>query len=186
MRAELYRFLAGFLSQPPSEADLAAAAGLSGGDNDLGAAIGTFARIAAATGAGDANTEFHDLFIGVARGELLPFGSYYQTGFLNEKPLARLRRDMTALGIARTRGNKDPEDHISSVLEMMAGLIEGTWGPPGTTGGQQTFFSRHIDSWAPHFFKDLETAEKSVLYAPLGTVGRLFMDIERSAFAMAA
>ena len=42
------------------------------------------------------------LFIGVGRGELLPFASVYMTGFLNEKPLATLRNDMVTLGVERS------------------------------------------------------------------------------------
>ena len=188
LRAQIYRLLAGFLSQSPTQDNLKIAAGLVGGEGEFGAAIDTFAKIAGQVEPEAAETEFHDLFIGVTRGELLPYGSYYQTGFLNEKPLANLRADMALKGIERVEGLKEPEDHISSVLEMMAGLIEGAYGASGTAPvslvEQKQFFEKHVQSWATHFFKDLEEAKHSVLFAPLGTIGRLFMEIEQTGFGM--
>ncbi len=184
LRAQIYQLLAGFLSGPPGDDDLSAAANLVGDESEFGTAIGNFAKIAGKNGVAAADTEYHDLFIGVTRGELLPYGSYYQTGFLNEKPLAKLRRDMDRLGIERAADLKEPEDHISSVLEIMAGLIEGSYGKPLSLVGQKRFFQEHIETWVPKFFSDLEAAKYSVLYAPLGAIGRLFMEIEKEAFEM--
>ncbi len=184
LRAQVYQLLAGFLSTPPSIEDLNIAASLVGDESEFGQVIGNFAKIAGKSDVATADTEYHDLFIGVTRGEILPYGSYYQTGFLNEKPLAKLRRDMDQLGIERVADLKEPEDHISSVLEIMAGLIEGAYGKPLSLAGQKRFFQEHIETWVPNFFSDLEAAKYSVLYAPLGTIGRLFMEIEKEAFEM--
>lgn len=184
LRAQIYRLLAGFLSNSPDQNTLDVASLLKGDDSDFGHAIDNFAKLAKRTGLETADAEFHDLFIGVTRGELLPYGSYYQTGFLNEKPLANLRSDMAAKNIERIANLNEPEDHISSVLEMMAGLIEGAYGQQMQLLDQKQFFNKHVDSWANHFFKDLEEAKNSVLYAPLGTIGRLFMKIEQDAFEM--
>ncbi len=184
LRTQMYRMLANFLSNPPDKITLQAASDLQAEQGEIGDAISNFAKIAARTVTETAETEYHDLFIGVTRGELLPFGSYYQTGFLNEKPLANLRADMSRLGIERSLNSQDPEDHIASLFEMMAGLIDGTFGESLSLAEQKHFFNKHIDSWASHFFSDLEGAKKSVLYAPIGTIGRLFMDIERDAFKM--
>ena len=184
LRAQIYRLLAGFLSESPDRDSLNAAGGLNGDDGEFGRAINNLAQVAQKIDSATADTEFHDLFIGVTRGELLPYGSYYQTGFLNEKPLATLRRDMVRLGVERVRDLNEPEDHIASVLEMMAGFIEGAYGAPLSLDEQKQFFAPHVHSWAPHFFSDLEGAKYSVLYAPLGTIGRLFMKIEQDAFEM--
>ncbi len=184
LRAQIYRFLAGFLSEQPERKNLENAAGMSGDSGELGVAFSNFARLAGRVDLAAAQAEYHDLFIGVTRGELLPYGSYYLTGFLNEKPLANLRRAMATLGIERAEGLSEPEDHISSVLEIMAGMIEGAYGAPLSLDEQKAFFNKHVNSWAPVFFKDLEGAKNSVLYAPFGTIGRLFLDIEQRAFAM--
>ena len=184
LRAQIYRLIARFLSAPPSEADLGAAASLQGDDSDIGRAISTFAHIAGRSRASEVAEEYHVLFIGLGRGELVPFGSYYLTGFLNEKPLAKLRQDMARLGIARDPDIRDPEDHIASLAEMMAGLIDGAFGDPLPLDEQKRFFNTHIGCWAPYFFRDLQQAKSSVLYSALGAVGSTFLEIEEGAFAL--
>ncbi len=184
LRAQIYRLIARFLSAPPSEADLEAAASLQGDDSDIGRAISTFAHIAGRSRASEVAEEYHVLFIGLGRGELVPFGSYYLTGFLNEKPLAKLRQDMARLGIARDPDIRDPEDHIASLAEMMAGLIDGAFGDPLPLDEQKRFFNTHIGCWAPYFFRDLQQAKSSVLYSALGAVGSTFLEIEEGAFAL--
>jgi TorA maturation chaperone TorD len=69
-------------------------------------------------------------------------------------------------------------------MDMMAGLITGEFGEPAPLDEQKKFFESHLGNWAKHFFADLEGAKTSVLYATLGTIGRHFMDIEETAFAM--
>ncbi|MGH6815367.1 MAG: TorD/DmsD family molecular chaperone [Hyphomicrobiaceae bacterium] len=184
LRAHAYRLLARFLSAPPSAADLRWAAALQSDDTPFGKAVSAFARVCARTTVQAASDEYHTLFIGLTRGELVPYGSYYLSGFLHEKPLAKLRGDMQQLGIARDPAMSDPEDHIASELEIMAGLIDGSYGPPPTLAAQQRFFEVHIGSWAPYFFRDLAGAQSSLLYAALGAIGSAFLAIEESAFRM--
>ena len=184
LRAELYGLLASLLARSPSAEILERCSALSGDSSQLGRAFSTLADAAKRFDADQVADEFQNLFIGLGRGELLPFGSYYLTGFLNEKPLAKLREDMAALGIARADDVSEPEDGIASVCEMMAGLIDGRFGAPVSLDGQRQFFSRHVEPWAGHFFADLEGAKNSAFYKPVGTIGRLFMEIEREAFRM--
>ena len=184
LRADLYSTLATLLSAPPSKQTLDAIAALSGDASDLGEGITALAAVAKATGEKAAEREFNALFIGLGRGELLPYASYYLTGFLNEKPLARLRGHMAELGIQRNPDVKEPEDHIATLCEMMAGLITGAHGIRLSVEDQHAFFNTHVATWAPHFFKDLEAAKGSVFYAPVGKIGRAFMEIEIEAFRM--
>ncbi|MBZ0215561.1 MAG: molecular chaperone TorD family protein [Fimbriimonadaceae bacterium] len=184
LRAHLYRLLAGYLARPPSEETLTAAASMSGDESELGRAVHSFGRIARGVTVAQVDKEYHDLFIGLGRGELLPYASYYLTGFLMEKPLARLRTDMDRLGIARNESVKEPEDHVGALMDMMAGLILGAFAEPGDVAAQKRFFDDHIGQWASHFFRDLEGAKSSVFYATLGTIGRIFMEIEQTAFSM--
>lgn len=184
MRAQVYRLLARFLSAPPSQSDLEAAAALEGDDTAFGRAISTFAHIAARSRASEVADEYQVLFIGLGRGELVPYGSYYLTGFLNEKPLAKLRQDMARLGIERDPSVREPEDHIASLAEMMAGLIDGGFGVPLPLSEQKRFFDTHFGSWASYFFRDLQEAKSSVLYAALGAVGSAFLEIEEGAFVL--
>ncbi len=184
LRAQLYRFLANLLSKPASEADLNAAGTLSGDETAIGCAINGLAKAARQTSETDVAEQFQDLFIGIGRGEFVPFGSYYLTGFLHEKPLAKLRTDLAELGLARDDSFSEPEDHISAELETMACLIDGSLGPMLILSAQNTFFDKHLGSWAPHFFRDLSETDTSKFYAAVGTVGVAFMEIEKQAFAM--
>ncbi|MDJ0946512.1 MAG: molecular chaperone TorD family protein [Kiloniellales bacterium] len=186
LRAQCYWLLARLLACAPDRDFLAQVGRLKGDETDLGRAIN--ALVAAARGASTSalEEEYFNLFIGVGHGELVPYASYYLTGFLHEKPLANLRLDMTRLGIARAEGVTQPEDNISSLCEMMAGMIMGDFGAPVDLSAQHSFFERHIGSWAPRFFEDLEAARNAAFYMPVGTIGRLFMAVENEAFKMAA
>jgi len=184
LRADFYNFLGLLLASPPDQILLDQVAGLTGDDTDLGQAIQAMARVAKVTKPAAAEREFNALFIGLGRGELLPYASFYLTGFLNEKPLAQLRNDMAARGITRAQNVFEPEDNIASLMEMMAGMIIGRFGSAATLDDQKAFWNKHIGPWATHFYSDLEAAENSVLYASVGTAGRVFMEIEREAFRM--
>lgn len=184
LRADLYAMLAQILSAAPSQEFLTNAAELSGDGSELGEGINALAKVAGVTAPTSVEREYNALFIGLGRGELLPYASYYLTGFLNEKPLARLRGHMAQFGIERNPDVKEPEDHMATLCEMMAGLIRGTYGQVFSVEDQHAFFNTHIATWATHFFTDLEAAEGSVFYAPVGKIGRAFMEIEIEAFRM--
>ncbi|TCD11920.1 TorD/DmsD family molecular chaperone [Oricola cellulosilytica] len=184
LRANVYRLLARALSAPADEQFLGVLRGMSGDGTDLGTAFDALRGAASAATVADAQDEYQDLFIGIGRGELVPYGSYYLTGFLNEKPLARLRNDMAPLGIARAEDRKEPEDHAGALCEMMAGLIDGSFAGPASLATQKDFFTKHLGSWMPHFFRDLEKAKNAKLLKPIGSIGRIFMEIEDAAFEM--
>lgn len=183
-RAELYDYLGVILSRPPDETLLRQTGALTGDESEMGQAVSTLAKLARATTAAAAEKEFNRLFIGLGRGELLPYASYYLTGFLNEKPLALLRRDMAARGLARAETVFEPEDNIASLMEMMAAMIAGRFSAPAGLEKQKVFFNRHIAPWAAYFFADLEGAKNSVFYAPVGRFGRVFMEVEAESFRM--
>ena len=184
LRARIYRLLARLLEGPADQTLLDVAAGLKGDETPLGAGIRTLAAHAMRATPAAVAEEYFELFVGIGRGELVPYASYYLTGFLNERPLARLRGEMAELGIARAAGVTEPEDHIAALCQMMAGLIEGSFDAPAGLAVQRRFFERHMAAWAPRFFTDLETARAAVLYAPVGAIGGAFMAIETTAFAM--
>ena len=184
LRADLYNFLGLLLAGPPDEMLLAQCASLTGDEGELGQAITALAKVAKVTKPKALVSEYNRLFIGLGRGELLPYASYYLTGFLNEKPLAALRQDMRARGLERSANVFEPEDNIASLMEMMGAMIVGRFASPADLDTQKTFFNRHIGPWASHFFTDLEGAKNSVFYAPVASVGKAFMEIEAEAFRM--
>lgn len=183
-RARIYGLLAGLLAAPADADTLENLAALPDDDSQLGQALGALSRLAGTVRADEVAREYHDLFIGVGRGELLPYASYYLTGFLNEKPLAKLRGRMAELGIERDPSVKEPEDHVAALMDMMSGLITGSFGTALDLAGQKRFFDDHIGAWAPHFFRDLEGAGGSRFHAPVGALGRVFLEIEAAAFDM--
>jgi len=185
LRANVYALLARFLARPPGKAALAEAAGWSGDDTEFGQAVSRLAKSAASADSETVKDEYAALFIGVGRGELLPYGSYYLTGFLNEKPLARVRQSLRELGVERDPAIKDPEDHIAALLDVMVGLILGTFHGGSDLAAQKRFFNDHIAPWADYFFKDLEEAKTADLFKAVGSVGRAFLAIEKAAFEMA-
>jgi len=181
-RAQEYALLAVLLARAPDQGLLKQLSALRGDATPLGLAHVALAEAASAVSADEVEREFFDLFIGIGRGELLPYGSYYLTGFLHERPLARLRADLVTLGIERTEGNAEPEDQAATLCEIMAGLAGGRLGAPA--GSDRRIFEKHVGPWMSRFFSDLENAKASRFYEPVGTIGRLFMDIETEAFAL--
>lgn len=183
-RAQEYSLLAALLRAAPSQDLLDRLAQLQGDASPIGMAHVALGEAAAKTTAEMAEREYFDLFIGIGRGELLPYGSYYLTGFLHERPLARLREDLNILGIERSTGVSDPEDHAAILCEIMAGLITRKF--PSEAGADRKFFEKHMAPWIGRFFKDLERAEGAKFYRAVGQLGREFMDIESEAFALSA
>jgi len=183
LRAHEYGLLALLFGRAPTAELLERVALLRGDASPLGLAHIELAEAAAACEGDAVAREFFDLFVGLGRGELLPYASYYLTGFLHERPLARVREDLARLGVERVEAQREPEDHIAILCEVMAGLCAGRF---GESGADRAFFERHLKPWAGRFFADCETSRQGRFYRAAGTVGRLFMDIETQAFAMEA
>jgi TorA maturation chaperone TorD len=181
-RALEYAMLGALLLRAPTATVLAQLARLQGDATPLGLAHIALAEAATATETAAVQREYFELFIGVGRSELLPYASYYLTGFLNERPLARLRGDLRVLGLARAPGRGEPEDHLGTLCEIMSGMAARRF--PVEDGAERQFYLRHIEPWAARFFLDLETARAAAFYRAVGTVGRTFMHIEAEAFAM--
>ena len=182
-RAQEYALLARLLTRAPDTSLLKQIAQVRGDATPLGVAHFELAEAAKYADVAKVEREFFDLFIGVGRGELLPYASYYLTGFLHERPLARLRNDLTRLGIVRAEGVAEPEDHAGILCEVMSGLANGQLPTPERSS--RSIFEKHMAPWVGRFFNDLEHAEAAKFYRRLGTVGRVFTEIETEAFALA-
>jgi TorA maturation chaperone TorD len=186
-RAQEYALLATLLARAPDRDLLTRLARLKSDASPLGLAHRRLAEAASAADAARLEREYFNLFVGVGRGEMLPYGSYYLTGFLHERPLARLRSDLADLGIARAEEQCEPEDHIAILCEVMAGLAGGRFA--ATAGDdprrvEKQFFDKHVAPWARRFFADLERAEAADFYRAVAAVGATFIDVETEAFAL--
>ena len=182
LRAAEYDLLSLLLGKAPDSDTLLRVAALKGDASDLGMTHVELAVAADATDHSTVSREFFDLFIGLGRGDLLPYASYYMTGFLHERPLARVRHDLEALGIERAGSSREPEDHIAILLEVMAGLARGDF--EADFAEQARFFDRHLKPWASRLFADLEVSRSAKFYQAVGRVGRVFIELESEAFTL--
>ncbi len=184
VRAQAYLLLARLLLQAPDQRLLNELARLKGDATPFGLAMIGLARSAASGAVEAIDREFFTVFIGVGRGEAVPYGSYYQTGFLNERPLARVREDLTRFGVERRADAFEPEDHLGSLFEVMAGLIVGEFTADATAADR--FFKRHIERWALRFFDDLAATPGADFYRAVAAVGQVFLSIESEAMTLPA
>ena len=184
LRADMYSFLANlFRSEPDSEL-INQLKSLESDESPIGKSIKTLTKLASSLDLPTIRDEYMRIFVGVGRGEILPFASYYLTGFLKDKPLAKLRQDMEKIGIKLEDNVKEPEDHIASIFDMMAGLIVGEFNKKFSSAEQKDFFNKHLAPWVDLLMKDIESSKIAVFYSPIGTIGKEFMEIERASFSM--
>jgi len=183
-RAAFYSLLAALLRNAPDADVLAYCLSLDTTDqkSELGAAVNTLVLAAKHSEPQRLKEEFHELFIGLGRGELVPYGSWYQTGFLMERPLGQLRADLAKLGFERSDDVHEPEDHIAALMEVMAMLIYE--GAPQEQ--QRLFFETHLSSWAKDFMNDLSVAETATFYRSVARLGSAFVAIESQYLSLTA
>jgi TorA maturation chaperone TorD len=93
-----------------------------------------------------------------------------------------LRADLSKLGIERAAGQAEPEDHAAILCEIMASLASHRF--PAPAGADRELFEQHLAPWIGRFFADLERAEAADVYRRVGTLGRVFVEIEAEAFAL--
>lgn len=175
-RAGAWALIGRLLRAAPDEAMLQQLKNMddSADDGELGLSMSMLALAAQQTTATSADDEFHALFVGLGRGELVPYGSWYLTGYLMEKPLSLLRDDLEALGYQRDASVKEPEDHAAALAEVMSLLISD--GADLKT--QERFFATHVSSWIGRFFTDLSQAESAIFYRAAGRFGLAYIAFE--------
>jgi TorA maturation chaperone TorD len=181
-RAQEYALLSILLARSPDSEMLGRLTLLGGDLSPLGMAHAGLAEAAGRTGEQRAGREYFDLFAGLGKGMLLPYASHYLTDSLYGRPLGRVRESLELLGIEKVAGHTEPEDHAAILCEIMAGLIAHNIAAPA--GADREFFAKHLASWIRRFFVDLEKAKSVEFYARVGTLGRVFIDIETEAFAL--
>jgi TorA maturation chaperone TorD len=183
-RAQEYALIAALLMRAPDAQLLANLATLRGDASPLGLAHAALADAAGHAEVAGVEREYFNLFIGIGRGELLPYASYYLSGFLQDRPLARLRDDLATIGIARAEGVVEPEDHAGILCEIMSGLASRRL--PAPPESDRMIFEKHMAPWIGRFFSDLENSQAADFYRRVGTLGRTFTDIETEAFDLPA
>jgi len=178
VRANAYSLLARLLASPPDESVLGLLRGIDpvgDADADMAGAWQALRLAAERADVAALDDEYHDLFIGIGRGELVPYGSWYLTGFMMDQPLALLRADLAALGFERQDEVREPEDHVAALCEVMA-MLAGEGEPIDV---QQRFFQRHVEGWITTFCLDLQRAKTARFYRAVGALAEAFFSVER-------
>jgi TorA maturation chaperone TorD len=185
VRINTYRLLATLLAAAPSEDVLSLLqqidAPTHNGDSGMAASWQSLRLAGQRATVEDVSDEYFDLFIGLGRGELVPYGSWYTTGFLMDRPLSVLRQDLAALGFERQEDIREPEDHAAALCETMSLIIDSDEIPFET---QRKFFNDHIGTWIERFFVDLQEAKAARFYRSVGQFGQQFIEIENQYLAM--
>jgi TorA maturation chaperone TorD len=125
-------------------------------------------------------TEYHDLFIGLGKGEVVPYASWYLTGFLMEQPLSDLRDDLRTLGFERSSDIPEPEDHAAALCEVISVMI----GDDASLAQQRQFFESHMQNWMGRFFEDLAGASSAEFYQSVAEFGAAFIEFEQAYMSM--
>jgi len=141
-------------------------------------------QVIKATGASAAANEYDALFQGVGKPEVFLYGSYYLTGFLNERPLVQLRHDLHALGLARDETRGETEDHISFVLEVMRYLIAGDDVAVCNLERQRVFFRAHVQTWVESLCEAVAAHPRANVYRAVAALTRAFVQVETQGFDM--
>jgi TorA maturation chaperone TorD len=181
-RAREYALLSTLLTSSPDAPMLERLACLRSDATRLGAAHGALAKAAGRASVESVQREYSDLFLGLNPGGLFPYASYYLAGALQGRPLARLREALQRLGVERTPGRPEPEDHAATLMEIMSGLAGGRIA--AAPGAEREMFDEHLAPWIGRFFADLEKAGPADFYAAVGALGRVFIEIETEAFEL--
>lgn len=185
-RGHVYALLGNLLAAPPDDELLGNLSSISLDPSDrrlLAASWKILSEAASRATLPDLRDEYQSLFIGLGRGEVVPYASWYLTGFLMEQPLARLRGDLADLGIERNPGVFEPEDHAGALCDAMAIMIGGE--EPVPLERQARFFAQHLEPWLDRFFRDLQQANSARFYRAVGLLGEQFVEVERQAYGMA-
>jgi len=185
-RAEMYVLLGTLLAGPPDEAILEMLLDIDAGEAEatpMTALWQSLQEAARATDSTRLSDEYFNLFIGLGRGELLPYASFYIHGFLMEKVLASLRTRLKTLGFELQEGISEPEDHVAALCETMGMIILES----GLSFEEQSaFFKAYIESWMGEFFTDLNEAESADFYRVVAQLGQQFLKIESQYMTMQA
>ncbi|WP_394757040.1 molecular chaperone [Rhodoferax sp.] len=128
--------------------------------------------------------EYNALFGGVGKPEVYLYASHFLSGFLNEKPLVRLRTELAQLGLARGDAMLDTEDHIAYLCEVMRYLIAGEDVAVANLTRQRAFFTSYLQPWVLSLCDDLQQHPKAQFYAALAGLTSAFMAVETQGFDM--
>lgn len=183
-RAEMYGLLAMLFFNPPKTPLLEAIASSVSQGGLLEEAWTNLADACRSMNESEIADEYHRLFIGVSKPDVMLYGSFYQSGFLMEKPLAELRADLSVLGLVRSEKIEESEDHVASLFEVMRILILSSESERVSLLKQKQFYAAHIQPWIALLCDAIEHHPHANFYKSAANLTRQFIDVENQAFEM--
>lgn len=182
-RADYYAVLSRLFYAPPDQALLTALSSSKRATSEGAVMIAWNALCAAAatTSVEEGCAEYETLFVAVGRPRVVLYASWHLTGFMMEKPLARLRSDLANLGLARSRGTLEPEDHFAALMDTMRHLVlDGSRSSAEGIALQQRFFSNHILTWHESLCDAIEAQPEASVYRHAAAFARAFFELEKT------
>ena len=183
-RANLYGLLARLFYGPPDGELLETLAGASGMDAEDGEIGPAWERLCVAAGQADKESvrdEYDTVFVGTGKAPVTLYTCAYSIRYATEAPLAELRGELSALGLARREGASEPEDHIAALCDAMRHLIAVQ---KRDLVVQSAFFKRWIGPTATPLCDAIEAEVSLSFYKAVGRFAKAFFDLEQSAFEM--
>jgi TorA maturation chaperone TorD len=179
-RANFYALLARLFYAPPDATLLKAIAGDTM-EGDLADPWSDLARAAADADAEAVREEYETAFIGTGKAPVTLYTSAYTIRYSSEVPLAELRGELAALGLARRAEVREPEDHIAALCDTMRHLIAEQ---KIDLDQQRRFFNRWIAPTVEPLCGAIERSEKTSFYKPVARFAKSFLVLEQAAFEM--
>jgi len=182
--ADLLQRIAAAPQDPAGDADADPADAQAAASSALTQAWRRLVARAGQVTATQVDDEYTELFIGVGKPEVFLYGSYYQAGFLNEKPLVTLRDDLRRYGLERAEGITETEDHLATLCEVMRYLIAGDDTAVAHIEEQRAFFQRHLAPWVDTACDAVLQHPRAGFYADVAGLAKAFFEVERLALEL--
>ncbi|MBI4768374.1 MAG: molecular chaperone TorD family protein [Deltaproteobacteria bacterium] len=180
VRCDVYVLLAALLGRPPSEELIKIMQSLDWSEvlpEGLDQALQVLSQAGHRYLLTALEEEYDQLFVGLGRGEMMPYASWYKGKKIQSLPLVAVRSDLFRLGIVRQSEFCEPEDHAAALCEVMALISRKTMEVPLET--QADFFQKHLSWWLSDLFEDLRAAKKAEFYREVGSFGKCFVESEK-------
>jgi len=181
-RAGYYAVLSRLFFAPPADSFLATltAAGNVAQHGELPVTWNALCAAAGEASAASAREEYDALFVAIGKPRVVLYASWHLTGFMMEKPLAKLRDDLAELGLARSADILEPEDHFAALMDVMRHLLlDAARADTQRLAVQQDFFNGHVSTWHESLCDAITAQPDARLYRRVAEFARAFLEVEK-------
>lgn len=189
-RADFYALISRLFFAGPDAGLLAAIAAAgdaaAAGDGEampLPVAWRALAAAAASVDVEAARAEYDQVFVGTGKAEITPYASHYLAEVMQERVLVRLREALAELGLARSAGAPEYEDHFSGLCEVMRHLVL-LGSENAAVQKQKLFFLGYVAPWYAGFCVQVVNSPNTNFYKKAAVFTKAFLDVESGSFEM--